>query len=133
MLFRLILLSLAFAFFGQSADPPEATISNRDLRVALYVPDVENGFYKGARFDWSGMIRTVELGEHRFYGLWFSKVDPAVRDVSYKDDQILVSVNTAAVGPAEGFQTPLGFATAKPGSTFVKIGVGALEKTEDNQ
>lgn len=126
-------LLAAFAVCGQAADPPEAVISNKAIQVKLYLPDVENGFYKGARFDWSGMISTVEAGGHKYYGQWFQKVDPEVRDVAYKDNDILAAVNTAAVGPVEEFQTPLAFATAKPGETFVKIGVGTLEKTADNQ
>jgi hypothetical protein len=71
----------------------------------MYLPDPVNGFYKGARFDWSGIINKVELGNHTFYGQWFSKIAPTVRDVSYtvrdvsyKDDDILVSVNTSANG-----------------------------------
>jgi hypothetical protein len=133
MRFWFAFLFTVVAACGQAADPPEAVISNRDIRVKLYLPDVDNGFYKGARFDWSGMIGSVDLGSHGFYGPWFARVDPEVRDVGYKDSDIIVSANTGAVGPAEEFQTPQGFSTAKPGETFVKIGVGALEKTADDQ
>jgi hypothetical protein len=35
------------------------------------------------------------------------------------------------VGPAEEFRTPQGYATAAPGGTFVKIGVGVLRKPDD--
>jgi hypothetical protein len=79
------------------------------------------------------MIESVEAGGHRYYGQWFQRVDPEVRDVGYKDADIVVSPNTGAVGPVEEFQTPLNFANAKPGETFIKIGVGTLEKTADNQ
>lgn len=123
----------ALALSALAADPPEAVIGNKQIRVRLYLPDPANGFYQGARFDWSGMIVGVEAAGHKFYGQWFQKSDPEVRDVSYKDSEIVVSKGTAAVGPAEEFQTPLGFTTAKPGETFVKIGVGTLEKTADNQ
>jgi len=133
MSFKLPLLFAVVAACGQAAAPPEAIISNKEIRVKLYLPDVENGFYKGARFDWGGMIGSVEAAGHHFYGPWFQKVDPSVRDVAYQGNDIAVAVNTAAVGPAEEFQTPLGFATAKPGETFVKIGVGTLEKTADTQ
>ena len=112
---------------GSAATSPEATISNKQVRVKMYLPDPANGFYKGARFDWSGIISSVGFAGHTFYGQWFSKVDPTVRDVSYKDDDILVSVNTSAVeGPAQEFQTPLGYDNAKEGDRFVKIGVGVL-------
>jgi hypothetical protein len=99
----------------------------------MYLPDPVNGFYKGARFDWSGIITSVEFAGHTFYGQWFSKIDATVRDVSYKDDDILVSVNTSAMGPAEEFQTPLGYDNAKEGDSFVKIGVGVLKKRDDTR
>src|SRR5262245_45054981 len=118
---------------GWAATSPEATISNKQLKVEMYLPDPVNGFYKGARFDWSGIINSVEFAGHTFYGRWFSKIDPTVRDVSYKDDDILVSVNTSAMGPAEEFQTPLGYDNAKQGDSFVKIGVGVLRKRDDTR
>src|SRR5438477_7406374 len=116
-----------------AATNPEATISNKQIRVKMYLPDPANGFYKGARFDWSGIINSVEFAGHSFYGQWFSKIDPTVRDVSYKDDDILVSVNTSGMGPAEEFQTPLGYDNAKEGDSFVKIGVGVLKKRDDTR
>src|SRR3954470_22922423 len=121
-----IIVLLIAVVLTYAAASPEVTISNKQLRVKTYLPDSENGFYKGARFDWSGIISSVEFAGHSFYGQWFSKIDPTVRDVSYKDDDILVSVNTSAMGPAEEFQTPLGYDNAKEGDSFVKIGVGVL-------
>ena len=129
------IIGLLFAgvIAGWAAGSPEVSISNKQLRVKMYLPDPQNGFYKGARFDWSGIINSVEFASHTFYGQWFSKIDPTVRDVSYKDDDILVSVNTSAMGPAEEFQTPLGYDTAKEGDPFVKIGVGVLKKRDDTR
>ena len=124
---------LLVAVVAAWAASPEATISNKQIRVKMYLPDPVNGFYKGARFDWSGIIYSVEFAGHTFYGPWFSKIDPTVRDVSYKDDDILVSVNTSAMGPAEEFQTPLGYDNAKEGDSFVKIGVGVLKKRDDTR
>jgi len=123
---------LSASLIGAAAQTsPEATISNKQLRVKMYLPDPVNGFYQGARFDWSGMISSVEFGRHTFYGQWFSKMDPTVRDVSYQDDDVLVSRNTSAVGPAQEFQTPLGYDNAREGDRFVKIGVGVLKKRDD--
>ena len=134
---RSILITIVLLCIGVAAvwaaTNPEATISNKQIRVKMYLPDPVNGFYKGARFDWSGIINKVEFGGHSFYGQWFSKIDPTVRDVSYKDDDILVSVNTSAMGPAEEFQTPLGYDNAKEGDSFVKIGVGVLKKRDDTR
>jgi len=118
---------------GFAAATPEATILNKQLHVKMYLPDPVNGFYKGARFDWSGIISSVEFAGHTFYGQWFSTIDPTVRDVSYKENDILVSVNTSAMGPAEEFQTPLGYDNAKEGDSFVKIGVGVLKKRDDTR
>src|SRR5947207_8768175 len=127
------MLLIAGVLAAWAATSPEATISNKQIRVKMYLPDPVNGFYKGARFDWSGIINSVEFADHTFYGQWFSKIDPTVRDVSYKDDDILVSVNTSAMGPAEEFQTPLGYDDAKEGDSFVKIGVGVLKKRNDTR
>src|SRR5579885_1296501 len=107
----LILAGVVVAVSGAAS--PEATISNKVLRVKMYLPDPANGFYQGARFDWSGIINRVEFAGHTFYGQWYSKIDPTVRDVSYKDNEILVSVNTSSMGPTEEFQTPLGYDNAK--------------------
>jgi hypothetical protein len=131
MLSRLLSLSAAIAVYGLAASPPEAVILNLQIRARVYLPDPVSGFYKGARFDWSGIIGEVEFGSHHFYGRWFHRVDPAVRDVSYKDDQIVVGVPTSAVGPAEEFQTPLGYENAKAGDSFIKIGVGILKRGDD--
>ena len=119
--------------YGFAASPPEAIISNSLIRAKIYLPDAASGFYKGTRFDWSGIVGEVDAAGHHFYGPWFNSVDPAVRDVSYKADQIIVGVPTSAVGPAEEFQTPLGYENAKAGDTFIKIGVGILKRGEDTR
>src|SRR5262249_2652925 len=49
----------------------------------------------------------------------------------YVDADVVASPFSASVGPTEEFQTngtALGFAEAKPGETFVKIGVGVLRR-----
>lgn len=110
------------------AAPPEAEITNGQIRVKLYLPDAEHGFYRGTRFDWSGVIYSLEYKGHNFYGPWFDRVDPSVRDFVWEGDQIVASACTAITGPAEEFQPNLGWQEAKPGGTFIKIGVGVLRK-----
>ncbi len=110
---------------------PEAQISNGQIQARVYLPDPRNGFYRSTRFDWSGIIGSLEFQGHEFYNPWFTGADPSVRDFVYKDKDIIVSAQSAAVGPVEEFRTPLGFATAKPGDTFVKIGIGVLRKPDD--
>src|SRR3954454_19985962 len=117
-----------------AAEPPKAELSNGALRVKLYLPDAANGFYHATRFDWSGMIDTVEYGGHKFYGRWFQGIDPAVVDFEYRGADVIVGPNTAATGPAEEFNTDnkaLGFNEAKPGGTFLKIGVGVLRRPDE--
>ena len=116
-----------------AAEPPQTELSNGALRVKVYLPDSTNGFYRGTRFDWSGMIDSVVYAGHRYYGPWFQRTDPKVRDFVYQGSDIVASLCTAATGPAEEFSTnnkTLGFDEAKPGGTFVKIGAGVLRRPD---
>ena len=129
----LFITTLLCALSASAADAPEAQIANKQLQVKMYLPDAANGFYKGVRFDPSGIINSVQYKGHTFYGPWFTKSDPAVRDFAYQGDDIAVGLASGAMGPAEEFQTPLGYDTAKNGDTFVKIGVGVLKKRDDTR
>jgi hypothetical protein len=128
-------LLLSAALFLQAAGTPQAEISNGEIHAKLYLPDPATGFYRASRFDWSGMIYSLVYKGHEFYGPWFQRVDPTVRDFAFDGADIVASPCTAAVGPAEEFVTdanqPLGFEDAKPGGTFVKIGVGVLKRPDD--
>jgi hypothetical protein len=103
-----------------AADVPQAEISSRFLKVKLYTPDEKNGYYRGVRFDWSGVIQSLTYKGHEYFGVWFPKYDPLLHD--------------AITGPVEEFRGEnggLGYADAKPGGLFVKIGVGVLRKPDD--
>ena len=127
----LVLLCIGFAVGeGLAADPPKAEIKNQQIRAKLYLPDAKDGFYRGTRFDWSGVIYSLEYQGHDFYGPWFTQFDPSVRDFIYKDADIIAGSASAITGPVDEFQKPLGYDTAKAGETFVKIGVGVLRKAE---
>jgi hypothetical protein len=119
-----------------AADFPQSELSNGEIHLKIYLPDAKAGFYRASRFDWAGMIYSLVYKGHEFYGPWFQRVDPSVRDFSFDGADIVASPCTAAVGPAEEFVTdtnqPLGYEDAKPGGTFVKIGVGALRKPDDS-
>jgi hypothetical protein len=110
---------------------PEARLEAPKIQATVYLPDASTGFYHGLRFDWAGIIGSLKSGGHEYYGPWFSKLDPSVRDFVFQDGEIAASAASAATGPAEEFQTPLGYDSAKPGGTFVKPGVGVLRKTDD--
>jgi hypothetical protein len=116
-------LSLVLLVSGHdlaAADFPQAEISNSRVRARLYLPDAKDGYYRGTRFDWSGVIASLECDGHSYFGKWFERYDPKLHD--------------AITGPVEEFFTNgagLGYHEAKPGESFVKIGVGALRKPNE--
>ena len=113
-----------------AADPPVAEISNGKIRATVYLPDPVNGFYQGTRFDWSGVVRSIEANGHSYYGQWFTKRSETVRDFIYDGEDIVAGPCSSTMGPADEFR-PLGHDAAKPGGTFVKIGVGTLKRIDE--
>jgi hypothetical protein len=114
-----------------AADYPQAEITNGQIRVRLYLPDAKSGYYRATRFDWSGVIASLEYKGHNYYGPWFDRVDPKIHDFGYLGSEVVAAPCTAISGPVEEFQTngsALGWDEAKPGGTFIKIGVGVLRK-----
>jgi len=99
---------------------PRLQLDNGYLRVSIYLPDAERGYYRGTRFDWSGIIGRVDYAGHRFYAPLREQHNPLVHD--------------SIGGPAGEFamQNPMGFAEAEPGESFVKIGVGLLAKGDSD-
>jgi hypothetical protein len=131
----LLALTAVFGLAGSwdtpAADVPQVEITNGELRVKLYLPDARHGYYRGTRFDWSGVIAALEYKGHNYYGPWYNRIDPRVHDFQYEGDEIVASTCSGVTGPAEAFQTnhtALGFDEAKVGGTFIKIGVGVLRK-----
>jgi hypothetical protein len=94
---------------------PEAEISNGILHARLYLPDSEKGYYRGTRFDWSGVMPALEYEGHSYCGQWFVKYAPTTHD--------------AIMGPVESF-SPLGYEDEGAGGGFVQIGVGVLARPE---
>ncbi len=127
-----LVICFAAAMLSAQPQPPKAEIHNKQLKLTVFLPG-ENQFYKGVRFDWGGWIGDLEFAGHHLYKPWFVGVDPAERDVAFRPAGIFVGPNTAMTGPAEEFQTPIGYDTAKPGETFLKVGVGILRKTNDDK
>ena len=108
------------------ADHPKATIANGAMKAVVFLPDAQSGFYRGARFDWAGIVGCASLKGHVFFGEWFNRYDPTLND--------------AVTGPAEEFRHPtseLGYddaatgGDAGPGGEFLKIGVGVLRRIDD--
>jgi len=103
-----------------AADFPSATISNGSVAATLMLPDPANGSYQGTRFDWSGIISSLTYQGHEYFGQWYPKHDPKIHD--------------AITGPVEEFlsnDAGLGYDEAKPGETFLRIGVGAVRKPDE--
>jgi hypothetical protein len=59
---------------------PQAVISNGLIRAKLYLPDQHQGCYRGARFDWPGVITSLEYKGHSYFGQWFEHYDPKTHD-----------------------------------------------------
>lgn len=117
-----------------SADHPNLAITNGLVRANVYLPNAETGYYRGTRFDWSGIVSDLEYAGHNYYPEWFQRMDPKVRDFVYDGGAIVTGPCTAITGTPEEFVTnkeALGFDEAKAGGTFIKIGVGVLRKPDD--
>jgi|HubBroStandDraft_6_1064221.scaffolds.fasta_scaffold274753_2 hypothetical protein len=120
----------------RAADYPQAEISNGKIRAKLNLPDAQKGYYRGTRFDWSGVIANLEYKGHTYFEPFYEKFDPNVRDVDLKTGVVAGPIS-ATSGPVEEFGgadgATQGYAEAKPGGTFIKIGVGVLRKPDDSK
>ncbi len=115
---------LSVAEQNTTTDYPSVELSNDIIKVSVYLPDSQKGYYRGTRFDWSGVISQVEYDGHTYFGEWKQTHDP-----NNHDD---------ITGPVEEFRSgsfdkpsALGYDQAQVGETFIKIGVGLLEKPEE--
>ena len=100
---------------------PHATIAAGEITADVYLPDAERGFYRGTRFDWSGIIGSLRYRGHEYFGQWKNSHDPLLHD--------------CITGPAEEFEadgTPdWDFQFAGEGAPFLRLGVGLLRKVGD--
>jgi hypothetical protein len=119
---RVVSLGLLICFSSSllaAQDFPKASISNGVIHAELMLPDPRNGSYRGTRFDWSGVICSLQFQGHEYFGRWYDHHDPKIHD--------------AITGPVEEFRTNdsgLGYEETKPGGTFPRIGVGTVRKPE---
>jgi hypothetical protein len=118
-----VLLALSSLFVMpalMAVEFPQAEISNGTIRAKFFLPDPEGGYYRGTRFDWSGVIYSLQYSGHEYFGQWFEHYDPKIHD--------------AIMGPVEEFLTSdagLGYEEAKAGGAFIRIGVGVVRKPEE--
>lgn len=97
-------------------DFPQTEISNGIVKAKLYLPDAQSGYYQSTRFDWSGVIASLDYKGHSYFGEWFKKHDPKRHD--------------GITGPVNEFDA-IGYESAKPGDKFLKIGVGVLLRADE--
>lgn len=101
-------------------DIPQTEIASEFVKAKVLVPDPVRGYYQGTRFDWSGVISSLQYQGHEYFGQWFEKYDPKIHD--------------ALMGPVEEYLTNdagIGYDEAKPGEAFLRIGVGVLRKPDE--
>ena len=79
--------------------------------LKLTIHEAGTPFYRGTRFDHSGLMESVLWEGTELAGRWFEHFDPLIHD--------------CVCGPAEEFGA-VGFEDAAPGECFVKPGVGLL-------
>jgi hypothetical protein len=101
---------------------PQAVLANGSVQAVVYLPDVKRGYYRGSRFDWSGVIGCLAYKGHTYFGVWFPHYDPLLHD--------------SITGPVEEFRSAGGLSApfydeAKPGGVFIKPGIGALKRPDD--
>jgi hypothetical protein len=116
-----------------TVEHPQTTITNGTIEATLYLPDAKRGYYVGTRFDWSGVIASLKYQKHDYYGPWFDKADPPVHDFVYRGGEIVAGACSTISGPVEEFnnnEAALGYEEARPGGTFIKIGIGVLRKPD---
>ena len=87
------LLIVVLVMLTQMAAPqfPQAEISSSSIRATVLLPDAKSGYYRGTRFDWSGVISSLKWNGHEYFGQWFDRYDPKIHD--------------AIAGPVEEFLT----------------------------
>ena len=96
---------------------PQATLTNRSLSLNVYLP-APDGFYRGPRFDWSGIISRLDFQGHTLF---------APRHVIH----IPQNQDNALGTPDEfGMDSALNYNDVNPGEPFLKIGVGALIRVD---
>jgi len=100
-------------------DVPSVEIKNAAITAKILLPDPNRGYYRGTRFDWSGVTASLRTKNHEYFGIWFPRYDPKLHD--------------AIMGPVEEFRSAdggMGFAEAAPGETFIRIGVGVVRRPD---
>ena len=112
---------LAFASLGIRAhadEPPHVVLKNGSATLTVLLPDNTKGYYRGSRFDWHGIVSKVEYAGHTLFNEWKTPHDPNGHD------------DVGGTAEEFGMFTPIGFDAAAPGTEFLKIGIGLLQRPD---
>ena len=94
----------------------ELLIKKDGLELTFCLPSFDNGYYRGTRFDHSGIFRRIVHNGFVLADEWFDRYDPYMHD--------------AVCGASEEFDQS-GYSKAAPGQVFLKPGVGLLLKEDE--
>jgi hypothetical protein len=108
---------------------PHKVITNGIVSASVYLPG-DGAFYRGTRFDRTGVVAHATYKGTDYGQLWFSSYSPYVHDFAWMNGQVTVSTASGAAGPSEEF-TGIGYDEAGMGGRFLKIGVGILKRDTD--
>jgi hypothetical protein len=113
------ILSVSACAFGQSTD--RIVLEKGSMRLELYRPGSSEN-YRGTRFDHSGMFHAISFQGKSLCQRWHTGAPNP-------------DANDDVTGPCEEFgnSQPLGYEKGKPGSYFVKIGVGLMIQPDEKE
>jgi hypothetical protein len=112
----LVLASLGLN--ARAADPPRLVLKNDRVTLTVLLPDPKNGYYRGSRFDWHGIVSKAEYAGHTLFNEWKTPHDPNGHD------------DVGGTAEEFGMFTPIGYDAAGPGEPFLKIGIGILQRPD---
>ncbi len=129
MVLRRILIACLFvgawnvglALAQKQESTPLVHLKKGDVQLWLSTPgDAVN--YRGTRFDHSGMIQKIQVSDHQLCERWHTGTPNP-------------DANDDVTGPCEEFgnSKPLGYLPNRPGSHFLKIGVGVLKQPDEKE
>ncbi|MCR9062673.1 MAG: hypothetical protein NXI00_01840 [Cytophagales bacterium] len=110
----LFVLAISMSCFSQTY--PEDSISNGLIKATIYSPEPQSGYYQGTRFDWAGVINSLEFNDHEYFGVWNPRSEYGLHD--------------AITGPVDEYMV-IGYDEVPVGENFIRVGVGALRKQEE--
>ncbi len=127
-----IVLSLSLPICSAAQDDivaqyPHVAISNGIVEAIVFLPDDEKGFYRSSRYDWSGIVGQITFKGHTYF---MKRTNQLPHDPENPGHGIALVEEFDSSGRVH---IPERFDEAKPGETFMKIGVGNLVKPDDGK